>query len=102
MVSAGMPAGTAASTVTFFVESYVPKPRMLVFGAIDFAAAVVRIGKFLGYRVTVCDARPVSPQGAASRRQTRWWSTGRTATWTPNWPRPSGTRASTAAPCSAC
>ncbi|MCX4745267.1 XdhC family protein [Kitasatospora sp. NBC_01287] len=59
MVSAGMPAGTAASTVTFFVESYVPKPRMLVFGAIDFAAAVVRIGKFLGYRVTVCDARPV-------------------------------------------
>ncbi|MDH6119912.1 xanthine dehydrogenase accessory factor [Kitasatospora sp. GAS204A] len=50
---------TAASTVTFFVESYVPKPRMLVFGAIDFAAAVVRIGRFLGYHVTVCDARPV-------------------------------------------
>ncbi|GAA2148679.1 XdhC family protein [Kitasatospora kazusensis] len=46
-------------TVTFFVESYVPAPRMIVFGAIDFAAAVVRIGKFLGYRVTVCDARPV-------------------------------------------
>ncbi|MFD5918820.1 XdhC family protein [Kitasatospora sp. NPDC058201] len=46
-------------TVTFFVESYVPPPRMLVFGAIDFAAAVVRIGKFLGYHVTVCDARPV-------------------------------------------
>ncbi|MDH6706805.1 xanthine dehydrogenase accessory factor [Kitasatospora sp. MAA19] len=46
-------------TVTCFVESYVPAPRMLVFGAIDFAAAVVRIGKFLGYRVTVCDARPV-------------------------------------------
>ncbi|KQV04664.1 MULTISPECIES: XdhC family protein [unclassified Kitasatospora] len=46
-------------TVTFFIESYVPAPRMIVFGAIDFAAAVVRIGKFLGYRVTVCDARPV-------------------------------------------
>ncbi|MFF2148888.1 XdhC family protein [Kitasatospora sp. NPDC058190] len=45
--------------VTCFVESYVPAPRMLVFGAIDFAAAVVRIGKFLGYHVTVCDARPV-------------------------------------------
>ncbi|MGE7435399.1 XdhC family protein [Kitasatospora sp. NPDC001175] len=42
-----------------FVESYVPAPRMIVFGAIDFAAAVVRIGKFLGYHVTVCDARPV-------------------------------------------
>ncbi|MFB7463280.1 XdhC family protein [Streptomyces sp. NPDC056224] len=41
------------------VESSVPPPRMIVFGAIDFASALVRIGKFLGYRVTVCDARPV-------------------------------------------
>jgi xanthine dehydrogenase accessory factor len=32
---------------------------MLVFGAIDFAAAVAQQGAFLGYRVTVCDARPV-------------------------------------------
>ncbi|MGK4584281.1 XdhC family protein [Kitasatospora sp. HPMI-4] len=47
----------------FFVESYVPAPRMIVFGAIDFAAAVVRIGKFLGYHVTVCDARPVFATG---------------------------------------
>ncbi|HET7399161.1 MAG TPA: XdhC family protein [Intrasporangium sp.] len=42
-----------------FVASHAPKPRMLVFGAIDFAAAVARVGSFLGYRVTVCDARPV-------------------------------------------
>ena len=42
-----------------FVQSFAPAPRMLVFGAIDFAAAVARTGKFLGYRVTVCDARPV-------------------------------------------
>ncbi|MFK5690135.1 XdhC family protein [Ornithinimicrobium sp. LYQ92] len=42
-----------------FVASYAPRPRMLVFGAIDFAAAVARIGSFLGYEVTVCDARPV-------------------------------------------
>jgi xanthine dehydrogenase accessory factor len=42
-----------------FVASHAPKPRMLVFGAIDFAAAVARIGSFLGYHVTVCDARPV-------------------------------------------
>lgn len=41
------------------VESSVPPPRMIVFGAIDFASALVRIGKFLGYRVTLCDARPV-------------------------------------------
>jgi xanthine dehydrogenase accessory factor len=45
--------------VAVFVESFAPAPRMLVFGAIDFAAAVARIGKYLGYRVTVCDARPV-------------------------------------------
>ncbi|MFJ1751405.1 XdhC family protein [Kitasatospora sp. NPDC088134] len=50
---------SSAGTVTVFVESYVPAPRMLVFGAIDFASSVVRIGKFLGYHVTVCDARPV-------------------------------------------
>jgi xanthine dehydrogenase accessory factor len=42
-----------------FVQSFAPPPRMLVFGAIDFAAAVARVGKFLGYRVTVCDARGV-------------------------------------------
>jgi xanthine dehydrogenase accessory factor len=42
-----------------FVESFAPPPRMIVFGAIDFAAAVAQIGTFLGYRVTVCDARPV-------------------------------------------
>ncbi|PZT77449.1 MULTISPECIES: XdhC family protein [unclassified Streptomyces] len=41
------------------VESSVPPPRMIVFGAIDFAAALVRAGTFLGYHVTVCDARPV-------------------------------------------
>jgi xanthine dehydrogenase accessory factor len=42
-----------------FVWAFAPAPRMLVFGAIDFAAAVARVGSFLGYRVTVCDARPV-------------------------------------------
>jgi xanthine dehydrogenase accessory factor len=45
--------------VTLLVESNVPAPRMIVFGAVDFAAALVRAGKFLGYHVTVCDARPV-------------------------------------------
>lgn len=42
-----------------FVWSFAPAPRMLVFGAIDFAAAVADVGNFLGYHVTVCDARPV-------------------------------------------
>jgi xanthine dehydrogenase accessory factor len=44
--------------IAVFVAAYAPPPRMIVFGAIDFAAAVARIGAFLGYRVTVCDARP--------------------------------------------
>lgn len=42
-----------------FVASHAPQPRMIVFGAIDFAAAVAEVGHFLGYAVTVCDARPV-------------------------------------------
>ena len=45
--------------VAVFVQALTPPPRMFVFGAIDFAAAVARVGKFLGYHVTVCDARGV-------------------------------------------
>jgi xanthine dehydrogenase accessory factor len=45
--------------VTVFVESFAPPPRMIIFGAIDFTAALARAGKLLGYQVTVCDARPV-------------------------------------------
>ncbi len=45
--------------VLLLVESSVPAPRMIVFGAIDFASALVKVGKFLNYHVTVCDARPV-------------------------------------------
>jgi len=45
--------------VEVFVRSFAARPRMLVFGAIDFAASVVRIGRFLGYHVTLCDARGV-------------------------------------------
>jgi len=40
-----------------FVSSFAPRPRMYVFGAIDFASSLASIGRFMGYRVTVCDAR---------------------------------------------
>jgi xanthine dehydrogenase accessory factor len=43
--------------VEIFVHSFAPKARMYVFGAIDFAAALARLGSFLGYHVTICDAR---------------------------------------------
>ncbi|WP_399084085.1 XdhC family protein [Streptomyces sp. BBFR2] len=58
-VEIGADGSRCGEPVTLLVESAVPAPRMLVFGAIDFAAALVKVGKFLGYHVTVCDARPV-------------------------------------------
>jgi xanthine dehydrogenase accessory factor len=45
--------------VTVLVQTFMPPPRMLVFGATDFARALTRIGRFLGYRVALCDARAV-------------------------------------------
>ena len=45
--------------VRLFIAAYAPKPAMYVFGAIDFSRAMARIGKYLGYQVTVIDARPV-------------------------------------------
>jgi xanthine dehydrogenase accessory factor len=40
-----------------FVSSFAPRPNLYVFGAVDHAAALASIGLFLGFRVTVCDAR---------------------------------------------
>jgi xanthine dehydrogenase accessory factor len=46
-------------TVKVFVESFAPPPQMWIFGAVDFTAALARVAKVLGYRVTVCDAREI-------------------------------------------
>ena len=54
------PCGEAReSTVSLFIESFAPPPRMLIFGAVDFTASLVKVAKVLGYHVTVCDAREV-------------------------------------------
>ena len=45
--------------VAVFIESFAPPPKMVIFGAVDFTAALARVAKLLGYHVTVCDARPV-------------------------------------------
>ena len=45
------------SEISVFYESFTPPPKMVIFGAVDFTAALVRIAKVLGYEVTVCDAR---------------------------------------------
>ncbi|GLY29631.1 XdhC/CoxI family protein [Kineosporia sp. NBRC 101731] len=48
-------AGDGGTTV--FISSYAPRPRLIIFGAQDFAAALSRVGRELDYHVTVCDAR---------------------------------------------
>ncbi len=45
--------------VAVFVETHARPPRMVIFGAVDFTAALCRVAKVLGYHVTVCDARAV-------------------------------------------
>jgi xanthine dehydrogenase accessory factor len=45
--------------VGVFIESFARPPQMLIFGAVDFTAALATMAKALGYHVTVCDAREV-------------------------------------------
>ena len=45
--------------VSVFIESFALPPRMIIFGAVDFTAALAKVAKVLGYHVTVCDARAV-------------------------------------------
>lgn len=56
--TATVPATVEGVPARVVVQSMVA-PRLLVFGATAFAEALVPIGAQLGYRVTVCDARPV-------------------------------------------
>ena len=55
----GLQGEARQNEVEVFIESFALPPRMVIFGAVDFTAALSRIAKVLGYRVTVCDARPV-------------------------------------------
>jgi xanthine dehydrogenase accessory factor len=57
LLAAGESALTDVDGAAVFVHSLAPRPAMYVFGAIDHASALARVGKLLGYRVTVCDAR---------------------------------------------
>jgi xanthine dehydrogenase accessory factor len=53
------PDDPAIETVSVFIESWAPPPQMLIFGAVDFTAALAKVAKVLGYRVMVCDAREI-------------------------------------------
>ncbi|SDW55915.1 xanthine dehydrogenase accessory factor [Amycolatopsis xylanica] len=58
MLSSGATGIVRLGSLEVFIESWVAPPTMLIFGAIDFAAALSSVGRFLGYHVVVCDARP--------------------------------------------
>ncbi|MET3370852.1 UNVERIFIED_CONTAM: xanthine dehydrogenase accessory factor [Jeotgalibacillus campisalis] len=51
-------AGTEES-LSVLIDVYRPARRLLIFGAIDFSASLAQLGAFLGFHVTVCDARAV-------------------------------------------
>jgi len=59
LLSYGIDGQRLDSELEVFVDTSAPKARMIIFGAIDFAAALSKLGKFLGYHVTVCDARKI-------------------------------------------
>ncbi|WSQ14820.1 XdhC family protein [Streptomyces sp. NBC_01231] len=58
-IEVGGDADTCPERLSVLVHSHAPRPRMLIFGAVDFASALSQAGHFLGFSVTVCDARPV-------------------------------------------
>ncbi|MFF5307933.1 XdhC family protein [Streptomyces massasporeus] len=58
-IEVGDDAGTCPPKLTVLVHAHALRPRMLIFGAVDFASALSQAGRFLGYSVTICDARPV-------------------------------------------
>ena len=47
------------TTISVFIESFSKRPQMIIFGAVDFTATLVKLAGFMGYRVTVCDARAI-------------------------------------------
>ncbi|WP_125616164.1 XdhC family protein [Specibacter cremeus] len=61
---------------TLLVESRLPAPRFLIFGANDFGEAMIRQASLLGYEVTLCDPRPAfaaQARFAAAREVVTAW-----------------------------
>ncbi len=59
LLARGESAAVTVDGARALVVSLVPRPAMYVMGAIDFASSLATVGRFLGYRVTVCDPRAV-------------------------------------------
>jgi xanthine dehydrogenase accessory factor len=45
------------SELTVYIQAFSTPAQMIIFGAIDFSAAVAKLAGQLGYEVTICDAR---------------------------------------------
>ncbi|MFS0700334.1 XdhC family protein, partial [Cellulomonas sp. 179-A 4D5 NHS] len=51
--------GGPVDELDVFVEVAAAPPRLVLVGAMDFSVALAAAGRVLGYRVTVCDPRPL-------------------------------------------
>lgn len=53
----GADGATLGDDLPVHVRAYAPPPQMVIFGAIDFSAALAAFASRIGYRVVICDAR---------------------------------------------
>jgi xanthine dehydrogenase accessory factor len=67
----GSDGATLGADIAVHIHSFAPPPRMLIFGAVDFSAALARAASLLGYEVTVCDRRAPFLETARFRRVAR-------------------------------
>jgi xanthine dehydrogenase accessory factor len=54
---------TLGSALRVAIHSYATPPKMVLFGATDYAAALARAAGLIGYRVTIVDARSAFASG---------------------------------------
>ncbi len=45
------------SELAVYIQAFSSRPRMVIFGAIDFSAEMANVAGDVGYKVTICDAR---------------------------------------------
>jgi xanthine/CO dehydrogenase XdhC/CoxF family maturation factor len=57
--------------VSVFVEAFIPPPRMVILGAVDFSAALSAVANVLGYRVVVRPPGGLRDQSALPGRRRR-------------------------------
>jgi xanthine dehydrogenase accessory factor len=55
--SYGADGATMGDDVRVFLQAFAAPPRMIIFGAIDFSAALALLAKRVGYEITICDPR---------------------------------------------